>query len=108
VHRFISTILAILVLALSCIPCSDVVAMPSSLSEQLSIKAATEAGCDHHEADMCTPFCTCSCCAGFTIPVATRIVPALAASYADPAFGVLKLSATSAIAIPVWQPPKRA
>jgi hypothetical protein len=55
--KWTSTILSIVFLLLSCLPCADKDETFSSLkvSEYSSSK-------QHHDNDTCSPFCVCNCC----------------------------------------------
>ena len=102
--KVIVFIMAFLVLALSVMPCAD------ADIKTTDGKAKTELTKSNHEAgnpqqDDCSPFCQCSCCAGFcinhfitsiiiTLPFGNKIKPAFLPS------GILD------IALPIWQPPQ--
>src|SRR5687767_3435406 len=57
-------IMAILVVALSCLPCAD--GGTTSGKANTELVGGSEHEDDDHE-DSCSPFCQCSCCAGFSI-----------------------------------------
>ena len=96
--------MAFLVLALSVMPCAD--------NEVLSGKegAKTELAKTAHQQnnpvqDDCSPFCQCSCCAGFSInhffaPVTTVPHPSCNATSSFLSSEVIEVS------LPVWQPPR--
>ncbi|MBN9299233.1 MAG: hypothetical protein J0I41_19685 [Filimonas sp.] len=100
--RFSAFILAIIVLVLSCLPCTD--------SGATALKARTEVSSSkqlpgHAERDFCTPFCVCSCCSAvyftYSFPVTTP--PVVTASNIYISF----LSAPLIeIAYAIWQPPQ--
>src|SRR6476659_4138475 len=98
--KFFAFIMAVIVLALSYIPCSDVI----SICE----KSKMEIRAQHNETqqdDICSPFCTCTCCAGFSInynvPAIESLPKLLNVNYSPSYF-----SALIKIALPVWQPPQ--
>jgi hypothetical protein len=59
--RITSYILALLVLLLSCIPCSDRAVQPSGRSANIIQTKAASTRNAH--TDSCSPFCICACCA---------------------------------------------
>lgn len=94
--------MAVLVLTLSVMPCADINAMSKS-NWQTEIKAAHQ-NSDNH-IDICSPFCQCSCCAGFSINhsvaaiVSVSILPHTQTGFFPPS-EIIKVS------LPVWQPPQ--
>ncbi|HEY8657642.1 MAG TPA: DUF6660 family protein [Hanamia sp.] len=100
--KFITFIIAVLILVLSVMPCTDANAMNS--------KAKTELNQTSHQqgnplSDTCSPFCLCSCCTGFPIihHVATIHIAQLMANAATRSF---LPSEIIEIILPVWQPPR--
>lgn len=100
--KFLAFIMAILVLALSVMPCADTNAMIDSHPKTELTKVSHQH--DNHKSDACSPFCHCTCCAGFTIthfnssftiavPVNKQINSFLPSEVID-------------ITLPVWQPPQ--
>lgn len=95
--------MAILVLSLSCLPCGDVniiVVKEGKAKNELS-KCADG---DKHEDD-CSPFCHCSCCAGFSIhhqvAVLQQSCPPSASLHASRYIQMIR-----EVSIPIWQPPQ--
>lgn len=72
--KFLAFIMSIFILALSIIPCADVDA--SSLKEKSNMDIHLSHN-SHHEntKDVCSPFCCCSCCVGFTNHLSFQINP---------------------------------
>ena len=110
VRRIVSFVMAIIVMVLSCIPCSDVEAMPIEINTPATITAtpANLPGNNSVHADMCTPFCTCSCCAGFALlPLESKFAlePIV---FADTIYGVYQPQSFVDVFFPIWQPPKLA
>lgn len=100
--KIFAFLLAILVLALSVIPCADVNVMGKS-KFQTEIKA-THQDRDNH-IDGCSPFCQCSCCAGFSInhsiaAIGSISIAPLAQTGFFPPSEIIKVS------LPIWQPPQ--
>jgi len=104
--KIAAIIMALLVLALSSIPCMDRAAFAKST-------ANTKTGVhqiDKHQQqqdhnDDCSPFCSCNCCAGFSI---NHQVPTVVKQFS------LTLNKSVSfynadiveISLPVWQPPQ--
>lgn len=108
VWRFISSVLAILVLVLSFFPCNDAeAAVPLHHSAAAQGK---EPAADHnhpaHQADLCSPFCICACCTGITLPVTVSFQVATPAPAGPQVLASYIPQAISSLALPVWQPPQ--
>jgi hypothetical protein len=91
-------------LSLSCLPCND--SEECNVKEDVKIAAAPNHGQHGHDAEACTPFCTCSCCAVsvFNAPLYKMqsnkpIVPAQK-------YPMLNVSFNTNVYYPIWQPPK--
>jgi len=108
VRKFISSILAILVLVLSCLPCSDVDALPLSDNTATAISAAPLQDCSGHHAacDLCSPFCACFCCAATALPIAHNMALQPFLPIAQCAFAAYLPTQLAEVFIPIWQPPQ--
>jgi hypothetical protein len=62
----------------------------------------------NHGADLCTPFCTCACCAATCIPVYHHIELQTALLFAEQAFAAYLPAAAPEVCLPIWQPPRLA
>lgn len=110
--RIMSTILAIVILALGCIPCNDAkassvaIATGESLVLPLSDAQVPEGAHSEHQ-DLCSPFCQCACCAVIA-NIAGRIAPRLrsVAIVMKQAFSSFEQRIPQGIDLPVWQPPR--
>lgn len=100
-------ILALYVLYLAVVPCKDAFCIDAMNSSNCTLSAQTaDRGC-HHDVDLCSPFCTCNCCASAVSKikvihlnsVVLPIVRLLVASY--------RAEIVSASPAPIWQPPKK-
>lgn len=101
--RLIAFIMAVLVLVLSCMPCSDTNA--AHTKESTSIQAMHTSNPVGGQMDDCSPFCQCNCCAG----VAMQSFPnniALSVPETYIIHSGFYNASISRIAIPIWQPPK--
>jgi len=90
------------VLVLSCLPCADVDF--TFKEKKLSIDKAFNQQSNNIE-DHCSPFCNCSCCAGFSI---NHFVSAIAtvSFFSNDLISSFLPSEITGVALPVWQPPQ--
>ncbi len=101
--KLFASIMALVVLALSVMPCADMAATGSKANISYS---QNHSGPDQDAPDDCSPFCTCSCCStSFNLSI--NNAPATAV----PSFGSkVKMSYNSSkpieISLPIWQPPQ--
>jgi len=63
IMKYIAVILSFLTIALSSIPCDDEITM----SEQLVVTSQSSDTHSSNFTDLCTPFCSCVCCATVVI-----------------------------------------
>lgn len=101
--RLLVFIMAALVLSLSCLPCGDVnILVQKEGKVKYQLLKCDDGG--RHEDD-CSPFCHCSCCAGFSIHHQVAFVqqslPPLVATHATRYIETIR-----EVSIPVWQPPR--
>jgi uncharacterized protein DUF6660 len=68
--RTIAKILSIMTIVLTLLPCSDGYAQYQN-NNTIQISLNTDNTQDHHpdDSDLCTPFCTCVCCASLVYVV---------------------------------------
>jgi ferredoxin len=58
IMKFLATILALIILSLSALPCDD-----NSFNDQQTETVSQVLNLDNHShSDLCSPFCMCSCC----------------------------------------------
>lgn len=96
--------MAFLVLALSMMPCADKEAAVTKATKSIeTVKALHHQGCPLNDA--CSPFCQCSCCAGFSINHSIVAIPVLNVQQAIPITKYFKSGITT-LALPIWQPPQ--
>lgn len=96
--RLFCALLAIYVFALSVHTCSD----GKTAEHQLCV--VRQPNDAHADMDLCSPFCTCTCCAGVTLLKVDRfqqVVPMHTLVYSEGTSTVLSMPRT-----PVWQPPQ--
>lgn len=107
--RLLSFILAVVVLVLSCLPCSDTsLCIAAGQSSDVSISAPCEQHQPTHHDDCCSPFCQCSCCAGISMPVTLQVQEPASPQpvYITRQFIDYKQSVTPEVFLPIWQPPQ--
>ncbi len=102
--KIIAFIMAFLVLALSVMPCADTDNVANDSKAKTALTKLNQQR-DNPQQDDCSPFCQCSCCAGFCINhfIASIVITTPCGSKIQPAFlpaGILD------IALPIWQPPQ--
>jgi len=102
--KFLAFIMAILVLALSVMPCADgaIAINKNEIKTEIS-KAAHPHDDPNH--DICSPFCHCACCSAVTV------IPFISIINIQPAIsGKTKTaflpSGVIDITLPIWQPPQ--
>lgn len=101
--RLIGFVIAIVVLGLSCMPCSDTNTASAKVKVAMQVMdTSTPLG---DKTNDCSPFCQCNCCAGFPLQVLSNTilltVPEMHITHCD-----FYIASISRIAIPIWQPPK--
>ncbi|WP_162902839.1 DUF6660 family protein [Taibaiella koreensis] len=110
--KLLCSILAILLLASGCIPCSDArrSSFPTSETTILTtVENTRPASREQGHEDMCAPFCQCSCCAtacalpGLALPQMVTVT-----EIADRLFAPYLQQKPVGIALPIWQPPQLA
>lgn len=102
--KFLAFVMAILVLALSLIPCAD----ESMAIHKDEIKAEISKATHQHDVpheDICSPFCHCACCSAVTIIPFITIDNARPVTDIQIKAAVLRTDITH-ITLPVWQPPQ--
>lgn len=101
--RIFTFIMAFIVFFASVIPCADSVGAVNN-------NQTVEISKNHQPAlpgdsDLCSPFCICTCCAGFTYSAYAlnikHVKPGMSAN--TPLYVAEKISS---ISLPIWQPPQ--
>jgi hypothetical protein len=102
--KILAFIMAFLVLALSVMPCADIgVSANDSKAKTELAKSNTQKG--DTQRDDCSPFCHCTCCAGFSINhfvASITIIP----PYESTTKTAHLPSSVFDVALPIWQPPQ--
>lgn len=107
-RRLIASILAILVLVLSCIPCDDAGAAAHSTGSVTQVAEKSRNGSCPVEghADHCSPFCACACCTGATLPQVLGVPVAPVIEWQSPVYAAHLPVRIQRLAFAVWQPPQ--
>jgi hypothetical protein len=103
--RSIAFILAIIVLALSFVPCADSSYSIKSGKVKAELTKGPSQDNDMGHKDACSPFCQCSCCAGFTINHIYKSTDGISILTEKKLFSHLPTDIAD-ISLPIWQPPK--
>ena len=101
--KFFAFIMAIIVFALSVMPCKDAAGI-SYKNAKIEISQTTNSQNVPFN-DACSPFCQCSCCAGFTINHSANYATVPPVNVINPSDSFLPFSIIK-VALPVWQPPQ--
>lgn len=107
--KFLSFLIAILVLTLNGMPCSDA-GMPehgnNGTTNARSSAAAQHSSDEEHE-DLCSPFCQCACCSlAYALPLTLPPGTILKTDWNEQQFASFQQHCPAGIALPVWQPPQ--
>jgi hypothetical protein len=95
--KLVAFIMAFMVLGLSCLQCADKAVADHKVERHTHER-------DSHE-DACSPFCHCTCCAGFSINYFTASVSGYI-SFETRTFSDHLPTNTREVSLPVWQPPQ--
>lgn len=99
--RFFTIIFSIYILVLSCVPCAD-----AGENMVKSVQKISNTTSHEHTTDLCTPFCSCTCCpaSAFYHPLALFEIPK--EIFQSMKFMVVNSSCLSNDFHSIWQPPK--
>ncbi len=102
--KIFAFLMAIMVLALSAMPCADDAnAMDSSKAKAEVTKSTHQK--DSPQSEACSPFCQCSCCAGFSINHFVAAITFIPPHESNATSSFLPANVRE-IALPIWQPPQ--
>ncbi|MBK8787057.1 MAG: hypothetical protein IPN43_11340 [Chitinophagaceae bacterium] len=102
--KIFTLILSFFLLYLSCLPCSD--STECNIKAPAAISATDNHQQHRHDAEACTPFCTCSCCAAsafYTSFSKAQVNKVMPSSEKFPLYNVVF---TTEANNSIWQPPK--
>jgi len=104
--KWLSLVLAILLLTLSCIPCSDGLALGQEQQLQPLHRIAGHPDAAAHS-DTCSPLCQCACCVvAFTLPAPALPVALWLLPEQDILFPLHHDRFPNDIMLSIWQPPR--
>jgi hypothetical protein len=100
--KLFAYIFAVYLLMLTGIPCRDIAGQ--NLLHASAITSHSTDG-QHHDADHCSPFCTCDCCA---CPAANpdNVIDFTSFPYLQKFVSNYSSSYISSLFVTIWQPPK--
>ena len=104
--KFFAFIMAILVLALSIMPCADKEIVDNESKAKTVLENLNHQQGDPQQDD-CSPFCHCSCCGTFS-PNYSITTLSHSLSYQSIARSSFLPADIIEIALPIWQPPQLA
>ena len=102
--KFLFFLLSFFMIYLSCMPCGD--------SEDCNVKAPTEISSTdnhqqhNHEAETCTPFCTCSCCPASAFYSALSKAQATKVVFQSEKYPLYNIAFNTEVFCKIWQPPQ--
>lgn len=103
--KIVSCILAIVVITLSVYPCSDLPGHGNDRTSNMYMAQVDSSDMDAGTLDLCTPFCTCSCCAAH-VQVPIMFTYTLRKVTSSPAFNSYSSVFIERLCYTIWQPPK--
>jgi len=102
--KFLFFILSLFMLYMSCLPCGD--------SKECNVKTPTEISATdnhqqhNHDAETCTPFCTCSCCAASTFYSTFSKAQATKVTFQSEKYPLYNVTFNTETHFSIFQPPK--
>lgn len=102
-RQIVTSILSVYLLLLSVVPCNDV----HSKVRAIARTEVSEHGEDHHNVEICTPFCVCSNCVAAVMlqPIAGFEIPCFEQQHYRPLPSFYE-SIVSSFYGSIWQPPQ--
>lgn len=102
--KFPALILSLIVLAMSCMPCRDDIVIKPGKNRIEFVKSSSSQQ-ENHKTDVCSPFCTCSCCATINFSFTHFFVDDIV-FYNTKHIAAFVPSLFRKVALPIWQPPQ--
>jgi len=87
-------------------PCRDGVVVRPGKSK-IEFAKSSNSQQENHKTDACSPFCTCSCCAGVNFSFTQLSVDNIVV-YNTKHISAFIPSSVRKVALPIWQPPQLA
>jgi hypothetical protein len=102
--KFLFLFLAFYLLCLSCIPCSD--SKECNVSSVVEISPLNNHQEHNHSNEVCTPFCTCSCCSVSAFYSPFNKVQFVKIDFQSEKYPLHNENFNSEVSYSIWQPPK--
>ncbi|MES2851202.1 MAG: DUF6660 family protein [Bacteroidota bacterium] len=102
--KFFTLLFSLYMLGLSCFPCGD--GDECVVKDDTNISAPINHNNHSQDAEHCTPFCTCSCCA---VSVSLQAIASFRISkriFPAKNYPVYEISYSEQVSFAIWQPPK--
>ncbi|WP_143774408.1 DUF6660 family protein [Niastella vici] len=103
--RILAFVLAFIVLALSCQPCADGDYSMNATKAKVTHSNIPQQQNKQDHNDACSPFCHCTCCAGFSINHYSISISCLSIP-SNKTFTSFFPADIIEISFPIWQPPQ--
>ncbi|MFC0608322.1 MULTISPECIES: DUF6660 family protein [Rufibacter] len=97
-------LLSVFMIVISCVPCADAAPRVGTLA-QTTINPNTDSEDHSPAADLCSPLCTCNCCAGFALQTISQKASTAAIKVTIPT-PVHQVAGVSKPSFSIWQPPR--
>lgn len=91
-----------LIMFLNAVPCADDAPLSNNAKTEIA-KHDSEKGNPFNDA--CSPFCQCSCCAGFSINYQPAVITVAIVAFDKPASAYITPSILE-VSNAIWQPPR--
>lgn len=102
--KFLFTFLGFFMMYLSCLPCGDGVECNTNAVAKIS--AAIDHHDHEHSKEVCTPFCTCTCCAVTVFYSAGSPIKAAQTECSSGKYPLFNMAIHTEVYDKIWQPPK--
>jgi hypothetical protein len=103
VKKIFAFIMAVLIISFSVLPCADDASVATEESGNYSFAESIPQ--DEPTEDACSPFCICTCCAGFSITCTSTSLAVFTAPYKK-AHSSFNEAGIITVASTIWQPPR--
>ncbi len=97
--------MAFMVLAFSILPCADGASFDQGEAKYELLTHSQPQNNDQNHDDACSPFCICSCCAGFSVVNKFPASPTIVIPH-QPTYSSYISERLFSVALPIWQPPQ--
>lgn len=101
--KVLSFVVSVIILIVSCIPCEDSKAYTSNGADKVVISLGSDQ--TNADTDVCSPFCQCNCCSGFSINYFPQTDFTTFIRYHQIYPGLSSTSIAN-MASAIWQPPQ--